>query len=190
MICAYGQAFVPEYGVLPLKNFRWVNRKLARSPGMQKLLNDALDEAFEAEADATPVEYEAEPGWTPEEHYDNQADWFWEQTEEEQMVGDAALAEADRDTLTLAEQLSDEIGDWDAVMAVAQTPDVEEWYRKRPPLPGNVLAETMRPAYKYRDGDSPLMVRTVEDLLAGKGWRYATKEEATAYAQTFRKARP
>ena len=48
VICAYGQAFVPEYGVLPLKNFRWANRKLARSPGMQQLLNDALDEAFEA----------------------------------------------------------------------------------------------------------------------------------------------
>ena len=190
VICAYGQAFVPEYGVLPLKNFRWVNRKLARSPGMQRLLNDALDDAFEAEADATPVEYEAEPGWTPEEHFDNQADWFWEQTEEEHMVGDAALAEAERDTLTLAEQLSEEIGDWDAVMTVAQTPDVEEWYRKRPPLPGNVLAETMRPAYKHRGDDSPLMVRSVEDQLEGKGWRYATKEEAAAYAQTFRSTKP
>ena len=75
-------------------------------------------------------------------------------------------------------------------MAVAQTPEVEEWYRKRPPLPGNVLAETMRPAYKHRGDDSPLMVRSVEDQLAGKGWRYATKEEAAAYAQVFLPAKP
>ena len=111
MICAYGQAFVPEYGVLPLKNFRWVNRKLARSPTLQRFLNDALDAAFEAEAHAAPPEYEAEPGWTPEACFDNQADWFWEQTEAERMGNDAALAVADRNTLTLAEQLAEEIGD-------------------------------------------------------------------------------
>ena len=181
---------MPEYGVLPLKNFRWVNRKLARSPGMQRLLNDALDEAFEAEADATPVEFDPEPGWAPEERFDNQADWFWEQTEKERMAGDAALAEAERETLTLAEELSEEIGDWDAVMAVAQTPDVEEWCRRNPPLPGNFLAANMRPAYKHRGDDSPLMVRSVKDQIAGKGWRYATKEEAAAYAQAFREARP
>ena len=185
VICAYGQAFVPEYGVLPLKNFRWVNRRLARSPALQRLLYDALDDAFETEADATPVEYDAEPGWTPDERFDNQADWFWEQTEEERMASDAALAEAEQDTLTLAEQLAEEIGDWDAALTVAQAPDVEGWYHRRPPLPGSVLAETMRPAYKHRGGDSPLMVRSVEDQFEGKGWRYATKEEAAAYAQTF-----
>lgn len=106
------------------------------------------------------------------------------------MVNDAALAEADRDTLTLAEQLAEEVGDWEAAMSVAQAPETEDWYRRRPPLPGHVLAENVRPAYKHRGGDSPLMVRTVEDLLAGKGWRYATKEEAAAYAATFRSKKP
>ena len=52
------------------------------------------------------------------------------------MASDAALAEAEQDTLTLAEQLAEEIGDWDAALTVAQAPDVEEWYHRRPPLPG------------------------------------------------------
>ena len=50
VICGYGQAFVPEYGIVPLKNFRWLDRKLVQPP-LQRLLNDAMDEAFDVEAE-------------------------------------------------------------------------------------------------------------------------------------------
>jgi len=185
VICGYGQAYVPEYGVLPLKNFRWADRRLAATPGLQRLLNDALDEASEIEAAAEAVEYEPYPAWTPQERFDNRADWFWEQTEEERMAGDAALVEAERDTLTLAEQLSEETGEWEAAMAVAQAPEVDNWHYKRPQLPHNILAENVRPAYRHVGGESPLMVWSVDSQLSHQGWRYATREETEAYLRVF-----
>ena len=185
VICAYGQAFVPGYGVIALRNFRWVDRRLAHSAALQQYLNDALDEAFEVEARATPVEYSAEPNWLPEDRFDHQAGWFWEQTDSEAQEAQAAIAEAERDTLTLAEQLAEETEDWETALAVAQMPEIEGWYRTRPPLPSHIMAETIRPAYRYCAADAPLMVQSVEDQIDGHAWHYASQAEAEAFRRTF-----
>ena len=75
-------------------------------------------------------------------------------------------------------------------MDVAQAPEVDDWYHKRPPLTGILLAENVRPAYRHRGDESPLLMQSAEDQVAGKGWRYATKEEAAEYAKKFISARP
>jgi hypothetical protein len=185
VICGWGEAFVPEYGVIPLKNFRWVNRRLATSPGLQALLNDELDRAFEAEADATPLEYDPAPPYGPDERFD-ESEWFWQQSPEETTAIEGALAAAERDTLTLVEQLMEETGDVETAITVAQMPEVEDWYLKRPPLPGNTQPEMMRPVYKYTGENSPLMIRSVEDQVEDRRFRYATKTETEEYIRTFR----
>ena len=187
VICGRNEAFVPEYGVVPLKNFRWVNRKLATSPGLQRLLNDELDKAFEAEAEKTPLEYDPAPAYTPEDRFDGD-EWFWEQTAEERVEAEVALASAERDVMTLVEQLAGEVEDMEAALAVAQTPEVDDWFTKRPPVAGYVQSGTMKPVYLYKGEQSPLKVKSVEDQLEGRRWRYATREEAQEYIRIFRQS--
>jgi hypothetical protein len=185
VICGWNQALVPEYGVVPLKNFRWVKRTLATSSALQHLLNDTLDQAFEAEADAMPPAYDPAPSYDSAERFDDE-EWFWQPTAEETVAIEAALASAERDALPLAEQLLEETGDVETVLTVAQLPDVEDWYVKRPPLSGYSQAETMRPVYQYRGENAPLMVKSVEEQVEGKRFRYATKTEMEDYQRTFR----
>ena len=101
------------------------------------------------------------------------------------MASDAALVEAGRDALTLAKQLYEETEEWEAAKAVAQAPEVENWYYKRPPLSGIILAENVQPAYRHQGEDSPLLLRSVEDQMDDLGWRYANREETEAFLQTF-----
>lgn len=185
VIVGYNEAFVPAYGIVPLKRFRWVNKKLASSPVLQRMLNDELDKAFEEEANQVPVEYDPAPFYTPENRFDYENP-YWEQTEEEAIMQEAAFALAERDTLTLVEQLTNEIGDVETALAIAQMPEIEEWYYKRPPTPLDNLPEMMRPVYKYKDENSALMVKSVEEQLEDKRFHYATKEEAAEYICTFR----
>ena len=185
VICGWGEAFVPEYGVVPLKNFRWVNRRLATSPGLQELLNDELDKAFEAEAEATPLAYDPAPPYGPDERFDGE-EWFWQQSTEETVAIEGALAAAERDALTLVEQLAEEIGDVETALEVAQMPEIEDWYFKRPPLPSYSQPEMMRPVYKHKGENAPLMVKSVEDQVEDRRFRYATKTETDEYIRTFR----
>jgi hypothetical protein len=185
VIVAYGQAFVPEYGVVPLKHFRWVKRSLARHPTLQRLLNDAFDQAFAEEADATPVAYDPAPAYRPDERFAEEA-WFWEPTTEEHISSAAAIATAERDALTLVEQLMEEIGDVETALTIAQSPEMPDWDHHPLPHPACYSPETMRPVYRYQGENAALMVKTVEEQIQGKRFRYATREEAEAYRQTFR----
>ncbi len=185
VICGWNQALVPEYGVIALKNFRWVNRKLATAPAFQELLNDELDKAFEAEVEATPVEYDPAPTYRPGERFDDE-EWFWQQTEAEAISSEAALAAAERDALTLVEQLVAETEDMETAVAIAQMPEIEDWYVKRPPLVSYNQPERMRPVYQYAGEKAPLMVKSVEEQMEGQRFRYATQAEAADYVRTFR----
>lgn len=187
VICGRNEAFVPEYGVVPLKNFRWVNRKLATSPGLQRLLNDELDKAFEAEVAKTPLEYDPAPTYSPEERFDDD-EWFWQQTAEERVETEVALASAERDVMTLVEQLAEEVGDVEAALAVAQTPEVDDWFTKRPPIAGYLQPSRLKPVYLHKGEQSPLKVKSVEDQLEGRRWRYATRAEVQEYIRTFRRS--
>lgn len=183
VIVAYGQAFVPEYGIVPLKQFRWVNRKLAESDQVQKVLNDAFDQAFEAEEGSEPVEYDPAPPYLTADRY---TEGGWSDEEGEEWGSTTALAHAEHDAASLVEQLTQELGDAEAAVAIAQTPDIEDWYVRPLSLPSATPAEAVRPAYLYTGNDAPLRVRSAEDQLAGKGFRYAGKEEAQEYRHTHR----
>lgn len=183
VIVAYGQAFVPEYGIVPMKHFRWVNRKLAESDQVQKVLNDALDQAFEAEEGSEPVEYDPAPPYLTADRY---TEGGWADEESEEWGSATALAQAEQDATSLIEQLTQELGDAEAAVAIAQTPDIEDWYVRPSSLPSATSAEMVRPAYLYTGDDAPLSVRSVEDQVAGKGFRYAGKAEAQEYRRTHR----
>lgn len=185
VIVGYNEAFVPEYGIVPLKNFRWVNRKFAALPGVQNVLNDELDKAFEIEVEGVPVEYDPAPRYTPEERFDEEAA-EWQQTDADAVDNEVALAMAEGDVMTLVEQLTEELGDAEAALAIAQTPEIEDWYYKRPPMTGYVQPEIMRPVYLYKGEQSPLKVKSVQEQIDGKKWRYATKVETMEYIKTFR----
>ena len=185
VIVGYNEAFVPEYGIVLLKNFRWVNRKFATSPGVQNVFNDELDKAFVAESKGVPVEYDPAPSYTPEDRFDDEsADW--QQTDEDAVDNEVVLAVAEGDAMTLIEQLTEELGDAEAALAIAQTPEIEDWYYKRPPLAGYVQPERIRPVYLYKGEQSPLKVKSVQEQMERKKWRYATKEETAEYIRTFR----
>jgi len=186
VIVGYNEAFVPEYGIVPLKNFRWVNRKFAASPDVQNVLNDELDKAFEAEAKGVPVEYDPAPSYTPEERFDDEAA-DWQQTDEDTINSDVALAVAESDAMTLVEQLTEDLGDADAALAIAQMPEIEDWYYKRPPMAGYVQPEMMRPVYLHKGDQSPLKVKSAQEQIEGKKWRYATKVETGEYILIFKK---
>jgi hypothetical protein len=182
------RTFVPEYGVIPFRNFRWVNRKLAISPDLQWLLNDELDKAFEAEADASQFEYDPAPPYSADERFDDE-EWFWQQTTEGIVETETALIAAERDVMTLVEQLAEEVDDVETALAVAQTPEIEDWYAKRPPIPGYVVSAMMKPVFMHKGEKSPLRVKSVEDQLERRRWRYATRAEVQQYISIFRQSK-
>jgi hypothetical protein len=183
VIVAYGQAFVPEYGIVPLKQFRWVNRRLAESAQVQKVLNDAFDQAFETEEGSEPVEYDPAPPYLTADRY---TEGGWSDEESEEWGSATALAQAEHDATSLVEQLTQELGDAEAAVAIAQTPEIDDWYVRPPSISSATPAEAVRPAYLYPSDDAPLRVRSVDDQLRGKGFRYAGKAEAQAYRRTHR----
>ncbi len=186
VIVEAGKALVPEYGLVPLKNFRWVKRRLATAPSIQKGLIEEIDKQFEAEADATPVEYESAPSYTIQDRYEEE-NGFWEKSKADEIATESAPEIPERNVLTLVEQLTDEVDDLETALEIAQLPEVEGWYYKRPPILVPAQIEKMRPVYKHKGETSPLMVKSVEDQVAGKRFQYATKGEAEEYVRVFRK---
>lgn len=187
VIVGGGEAFVPEYGFIPLKHFRWVKRQLAASARVQQVLNDELDKAFELEAKGAPVEYDPAPSYSPKDRFDDEGG-EWKEIDGEVVDREVALAVAEGDAMTLVEQLAEELGDAEAALAIAQTPEIEEWYYKRPPLAGYVQPEMMRPVYLHEGAQSPLRVKSVQEQIEGEKWRYATKAEMIEYIKAFRPA--
>lgn len=180
VIVEYGKAFVPEYGIVPLKRFRWVNRKLAESPQLQELLNDAFDQAFEAEEGSEPVEYDPAPPYSTNERYDA---WPEENFWEENLEQEELMALAEGDVLTPVEQLTEELGDPDKaeeVWSVLAEEDQRSFFAYA------VEVGTVRPVYRYQGEDKPLRVKSPEAQVGGQRWEFAKKEETQAYAQTFR----
>ena len=165
---------VPDYGHIPLEQARHTERvdpARAEQPALQRIMADALDLAFEQEADASPVAYEPAPGYGQENRFDSP----------EQCIGEG------NDTESRVNALSQETEHWAAVDAVIEAvPDEEPRYEKRPP--DNLIAagEMVRPAYLHCGEQSLLMVRDAEDQRAGKRFRHATQEEARNYQQTHR----
>jgi hypothetical protein len=77
-------------------------------------------------------------------------------------------------------------GDLETALELAQFPDVEGWYDKRPPTPSFTELSMLRPVYKYTGEHAPLLVKSPTEQLAGGRFRYANQEEAAAYRHTFR----
>lgn len=181
VVVAYGQAFVPEYGIVPLKRFRWVNRKLAQSPKLQGLLNDAFDETFMAEEGHEPVEYEPAPAYATEERFDN---WAIDESLEEVAENEDWIAIAEADVRTPVEQLAEEVGDIATAHAILQV--LSTGTDEQVIYPFWVEPEMVRPVYKHKRKNEPLKVKSVEDQVKRKGWRYATRAETVYYTQTFK----
>jgi hypothetical protein len=181
VVVAYGQAFVPEYGIVPLKRFRWVNRKLAQSPKLQELLNDALDQAFVAEEGNEPVEYEPFPAYATEERFDS---WAIDESLEEVADNEEWVAMAEADVRTPVEQLAEEVGDTATAHAILQVLSIGT--DEQVVYPFGVESEMIRPVYKHKGENEPLKVKSAEDQVNQRRWRYATRDETQYYLKTFR----
>lgn len=181
VVVAYGQAFVPEYGIVPMKLFRWVNRKLAQSPKLQRLLNDAFDLAFMAEEGNAPVEYDPAPAYAAEERFDS---WAIDESLEEVADREEWIAIAEADVRTPVEQLAEEVGDTATAHAILQV--LSTGADEQAIYPFWVEPEMIRPVYKHKGENEPLKVRSAEDQVKRRGWRYATKDEVHGYLRTFR----
>ena len=181
VVIAYGQAFVPEYGIVPMKRFRWVNRKLAESPALQKLLNDAFDQVFEAEEGSESLEYEPFPPYATEERFDS---WAIDESLEEVADNEELIAIAEADVRTPVEQLAEEVGDTATAHAILQVLSTGE--DDQVIYPFRVEPEMIRPAYKHKRENEPLKVRSAEDQVRRKGWRYATRAETQEYLSIYR----
>lgn len=184
VVVEYGKALVPAYGIVPLKNFRWVKRTLAQSKKVQQYVADALDMAFIEEADATPVEYDPAPDYDTKARFEESD--IWAQTGEETWWNEAAQGLTNFDAVAVVEQLYDEVDDVTAALEIADLPEVEEWFWKRPPDPSPYQLATIKPVYKYTGEQGPLMVKSAKEQVEGAKFRYATKAETTAYMEKFR----
>ena len=181
VVVAYGQAFVPEYGIVPMKRFHWVDRKLAQSLQLQQLLNDAFDLAFMVEERHEPVEYEPAPAYATEERFDS---WAIDEPLEEIADNEEWIAIAEADVRTPAEQLAEEVGDTataHAILQVLSTGDDDQAI-----YPFWVEPEMIRPVYKHKGENEPLRVKSAEDQVKGRGWRYAKREEVQEYLHVHR----
>ena len=185
VIVAYGKAFVPEYGIVPLKRFRWVNRKLAESSALQQQLNDEFDKAFEAEANAEPVEYDSAPLYSTDARFDS---WVMDEPLEEVVEREELFAVAEDDVRTPVEQLTEEVGDAATAHAILQVLAMGE--DDGSIYPYFIETELIRPVYKRKGEHEPLKVKSAADQAKRRGWRYATREETQSYVQTFRKSPP
>ena len=181
VVVAYGQAFVPEYGIVPMKRFRWVDRKLAQSLELQQLLNDAFNLAFMAEEGHEPVEYEPAPAYATEERFDS---WVIDESLEEVADNEEWVAIAEADVRTPVEQLAEEVGDTATAHAILQV--LSTGTDEQIIYPFWVELEMIRPVYKYRGENEPLKMRSTEDQINRRGWRYATKGEVQEYLRVHR----
>lgn len=182
VVVAYGQAFVPEYGVVPMKRFRWVDCKLAQSLQLQQLLNEAFDLAFMAEEGHEPVEYEPFPAYATEERFDS---WAIDESLEQVADNEVWVAIAEDDVRTPVEQLAEEVGDIATAHAILQILSTGEDDQAIYPL--WVEPEMIRPAYRHKGENTSLMVRSTEDQVMRRRWRYATKEETQYYLRVYQK---
>lgn len=183
-----GKALVPEYGLVPLKNFRWVNRRLATGTQLQQRLIEEIDKSFEGEADATPVEYESAPEYNTLDRYEEGEEDFWDKPIGDEIAGEGGVYE--RDVLTLAERLLDET-DIETALEIADMPEPEEEWSYRGPI-ACTQAPMIRPVYRYnqKEGDNGLLeVKSVADQLARRPFRYANREEAQEYVRTYRQSK-
>jgi len=181
VVVAYGQAFVPEYGIVPMKRFRWVNRKLAQSLGLQQLLNDAFDQAFMAEEGRKPVEYEPAPAYATEARFDS---WAIDEPLEEVADNEEWVAVAEADVRTPVEQLTEELGDTATAHAILQVLSIGD--DDQVIYPFWVEPEMIRPVYRHKGENDPLRVKSAEDQVNRRGWRYATREEVQEYLRIHR----
>lgn len=180
VIVAYGQAFVPEYGIVPMKRFRWASRKFAESPGVQMLLNDALDQAFEAEEGNSAVEYDPAPPYGREDRFDN---WAQEEFGEDNLEREELMILAEGDVQTPLEQLTEELGDPDRaedVWRVLATEDHQSYFA----YPADV--DRVQPVYRYDGEDKPLRIKSPTAQVEGQRWTYTNREEAQKFMHTFR----
>ena len=183
VIVEYGKAFVPEYGIVPLKRFRWVNRKLAQSPELQRLLNDAFDQVFIAEEGNEPVEYEPAPAYATEERFDS---WAIDEPLDEGIENEELFEIAEKDARTPLEQLTEEVGDSATAHAILQVLAIGE--DEQTIYPYFVETDLIRPVYKRKGENEPLKVKSAEDQVKKRGWKYAKREETLYYLKTFRKS--
>ena len=180
VVVAYGQAFVPEYGIVPLKRFRWVDRKLAQSLQLQQLLNDAFDLAFISEEGNAPVVYEPAPAYPTEERFDS---WAIDESLEEVADNEEWVAIAEADVRTPVEQLTEEVGDAATAHTILQV--LSTGKDDQTIYPFWVEPEMIRPVYKHKGENEPLKVKSADDVMRRR-WRYATSEEVQEYIKTFR----
>jgi hypothetical protein len=180
VVVAYGQAFVPEYGIVPLKRFHWVNRKLAQSPILQQLLNYAFDETFMTEEGNEPVEYEPFPAYATEERFDS---WVIDESLEEVADNEEWVATAEADVRTPVEQLAEEVGDTATAHAILQV--LSTGSDEQVTYPFWVEPDMIRPVYKHKGENEPLKIKSAEAQVKRKGWIYANKEETQYYMKIF-----
>lgn len=185
VLSEWEKVFIPEYGVIRLQNFRWVNRSLATSPQFQDLLATHLDMAFIEEADRTPVEYNPTTASDPQDRLD-QGQWFWQQADDEARLSETLAALPVTASQGLIDMLAQETESVAAVVNVAtwEDPDRESYF-KRPPNNTKEFGENVRPAYLQTGPDSPLKVRTPDQQQQDDRWHYADRADVEAYRQTF-----
>lgn len=185
IIWGWGQVYVPEFGVMPLRDFRWVDRKLAQCPQLQAKLGAYLDAEFEKEADATPVEYEPTSTTNARERLD-ESDWFWHQDEADAWQSEASSAIGGEVRDALIETLAYDTESVEAVVDLAQWEEpVREAHYKRPPNNAKEFGEKVRPVYLHKGTQTSLKVRTPKAQRDDDRWYFANKDEAAVYRQTF-----
>lgn len=120
VISEWSVAFVPEYGEVPLipGRFHWVDRELSERPQFQALLSDALDAAFEQEADQSPPEYDPVPRYLDTKRYDETFEEI--QLHDEQQRSLIMQAALDDLSPTLFDDLLQETEDVVSIGVVAQ----------------------------------------------------------------------
>ena len=183
VIVEYGKAFVPEYGVIPLKNFRWVKRSLATAKQFQQLLAAEFDREFEAEARVTPVEYAPEPPYSTNARFDT---WAIDEPLDEGVESEELFVVAEKDVRTPLEQLTQEVGDVvtaHAIMQVLSTGEDDQTV-----YPYFVETDLIKPVYRHKGENDPLRVKSAEDQVKKRRWRYANREEMQYYMKTFRRS--
>lgn len=185
VISEWEKVFIPDYGIIRLQNFRWVNRSLAVNPQFQDLLATHLDAAFAEEAGSTPVEYNSSPASDPEERLDN-GQWFWQQADEEAWASETLAALPTTASQSLIEMLAQETESVVTVVDVAtwENPERESYFRC-PPNNAKEYGDNVRPAYLHKGPESPLKVRPPDQQREDDRWRYAERADVDAYRQTF-----
>lgn len=121
VISEFSVAYVPNYGEAPLipGRFHWVDRRLAENPQFQVNLSDALDAAFEREAEQSPLEYDPAPPYLYPD--DSDEDFEEIQAHEEHQRSQIMQAALDDLSPTLFDDLLQETEDVAAVGVIAQT---------------------------------------------------------------------